>query len=379
MRGEREAAAAAAAMRRGDHAEARKGFEAAIAAGLKDAAAFLGLALASRGLGDAPAAEAAVDLALKADARSLRALLLKADLLAERGQRRAATAHYASALAIAPDIAGAPPEVRAAVEAARRAHAALQAELAETILSGLRSRGVDPARASRRFADSIDMLSGRKRRYEQEPRSYFLPGLPTIEVFPREAFPWIEALERRTSEIRAELEPLLSDPAAFRPYIEDGDGVPTDREHSLLNDQAWTACYLWRDGKRVEPWASRCPRTVEALSGIDLETVPGRAPFALFSKLTPGAWIRPHTGYLNTRLVVHLPLIVPEGCRFRVGNSEIEWKEGQALAFDDTIEHEARNDGAGTRVVLIFNVWRPELTTDERDAVSALLQAVDAA
>ena len=45
--------------------------------------------------------------------------------------------------------------------------------------------------------------------------------------------------------------------------------------------------------------------------------------------------------------------------------------------FDDTIEHEAKNPTRDTRVVLIFNVWRPELTEMERHLVSLLMQAVD--
>jgi aspartyl/asparaginyl beta-hydroxylase (cupin superfamily) len=92
----------------------------------------------------------------------------------------------------------------------------------------------------------------------------------------------------------------------------------------------------------------------------------------MFSLLRPGARIAPHTGMFNTRLVCHLPLIVPPGCRFRVGNEVREWEEGKLLIFDDTIEHEAWNDGGEDRVVLIFDIWRPELSERERKEVAAL-------
>ena len=73
---------------------------------------------------------------------------------------------------------------------------------------------------------------------------------------------------------------------------------------------------------------------------------------------------------LNTRLICHLPLIVPPGCGFRVGNETREWEEGKLLIFDDTIEHEAWNESDQDRVVLIFDIWRPELS--EADAARGL-------
>jgi aspartyl/asparaginyl beta-hydroxylase (cupin superfamily) len=82
-----------------------------------------------------------------------------------------------------------------------------------------------------------------------------------------------------------------------------------------------------------------------------------------------------HTGTTNTRLTVHLPLIVPPGCRFRVGGEIREWRAGEAWAFDDTIEHEAWNDADVTRVILIFDVWNPQLTTLERNLVRELTVA----
>jgi aspartyl/asparaginyl beta-hydroxylase (cupin superfamily) len=93
--------------------------------------------------------------------------------------------------------------------------------------------------------------------------------------------------------------------------------------------------------------------------------------------LRPGARIPAHTGLLNTRLICHLPLIVPEGCGLRVGNETRPWVEGETLIFDDSIEHEAWNGSDRLRVVLLFDIWRPELSPDERDLVAAMLAAVD--
>ncbi|MFN5903064.1 MAG: aspartyl/asparaginyl beta-hydroxylase domain-containing protein, partial [Novosphingobium sp.] len=93
---------------------------------------------------------------------------------------------------------------------------------------------------------------------------------------------------------------------------------------------------------------------------------------AFFSLLKPRTRIPPHTGVTNIRSIVHLPLIVPQGCGFRVGGETREWHEGEAFVFDDTIEHEAWNDSDHLRAVLIFDVWNPWLTLAERDLIRGL-------
>ena len=100
------------------------------------------------------------------------------------------------------------------------------------------------------------------------------------------------------------------------------------------------------------------------------------APEVCFSVLTPGTHILPHRGVTNTRLVTHLPLIVPENCAIVVGGEKREWREGECFTFDDTFEHEAWNRGASTRVVMLIDCWNPYLTEIERDAVTLLVGAI---
>ena len=79
---------------------------------------------------------------------------------------------------------------------------------------------------------------------------------------------------------------------------------------------------------------------------------------------------------LNTRLICHIPLIVPEECRLRVGNETRAVEFGKAMIFDDSIEHEAWNDSDETRVVLLFEIWRPELSEAERRALTVMYEAI---
>src|SRR5256885_13746092 len=99
--------------------------------------------------------------------------------------------------------------------------------------------------------------------------------------------------------------------------------------------------------------------------------VPEHGPNAFFSILDAHSHIPPHTGVTNTRLTVHVPLVLPGRCTFRVGDDKREWRLGQAWVFDDTIEHEAWNDSDVPRAVLIFDIWNPYLTEAERALVRA--------
>ena len=123
--------------------------------------------------------------------------------------------------------------------------------------------------------------------------------------------------------------------------------------------------------------AARCPATLDALRRLPLCRIAGRTPTALFSLLRPGAHIPPHHGYLNARLICHLPLIVPGDCALRVGNETRAWRQGELMIFDDSMEHEAWNRSAELRVVLLFDIWRPELTDAERALVAATLESID--
>ena len=312
----------------------------------------------------------------------MQGLILKGDALSVLGDARGASSFYSSALrqaqarktrgeaATSPDL----------IAALRRAQAAIQAQAMayqDHLGRNLAAVGFDPATSSDRFTLSLDLMAGRKRLYLQEPRFYLFPGLPQVQFQPRESLPWLTAVEQATPDIRAELDALLAEPGLFRPYVEPRADRPNTDDSGMASNPDWSALFLWKDGLEQPEIAARCPRTMQALAEVPLCRVPGRTPSILFSRLTPGARIPPHHGLINTRLICHLPLIAPPGSRFRVGNDLREWREGQAWAFDDTIEHEAANTSIQDRTILIFDVWKPELTGEERDLVAAMFKAID--
>lgn len=370
--------AAAEALRRRDPGAARPLFEAVVAARPMDANAWFGLAHACRGLGDTAGQLGALDRALAAAPRHLPALLMKADHFARIGDGRSAHAFYRAVVARAPALETLPPDLRGEVRRAEQESAKYARAFEAHLVSAVSKAGFDPATSSQRFAQSLDLLLGKKQIYFQSPTSFYFPELPQRQFYERAEFPWLPDLEAKIDVIRQELHGVIRDDRAFQPYMRSTASRPPGTFGNLVDNLDWSAFYLIENGAVDARAAARCPRTLEALSAVPLARAPGRTPSVLFSLLRPGTRIQAHTGQINARLICHLPLIVPDGCRLRVGNEVRSWVEGETLIFDDTIEHEAWNDSNQIRVVLLFDIWRPELTLDEQELVAALLAAVGA-
>ena len=139
---------------------------------------------------------------------------------------------------------------------------------------------------------------------------------------------------------------------------------------------SWNGYYFFRHGERRDENCSRCPVTAAALDYLPLSRVRDHGPEVLFSVFTPGTHLLPHRGVTNTRLVGHLPLLVPRDCALNVGGELHEWREGKVVVFDDTFEHEAWNRSNSIRVVLIFDLWNPYLSEAERAALADLIAAI---
>lgn len=209
----------------------------------------------------------------------------------------------------------------------------------------------------------------------QQPTFLYFPGLPACAYLPRDLFPWIGALEQATADIRAELLALLPS-AEGRERVFTSEALEGVNLRGLDTAPSWNGYYFYRHGEKREDNCARCPRTAAALEPLPLSRVREHGPEVLFSVFTPGTHLLPHRGVTNTRLVAHLPLLVPEDCALKVGGELHEWQEGRVVVFDDTYEHEAWNRSKKTRVVMIFDIWNPHLTEAERAALGVLIGAI---
>jgi aspartyl/asparaginyl beta-hydroxylase (cupin superfamily) len=226
---------------------------------------------------------------------------------------------------------------------------------------------------------AIGYMTGGRPIFTNHCEGLHYPFLPADEYFDREHFPWIGDLEAATASVRQEVQAIMAMPASvLAPYVAMPAGTPDNKWSALDHSLDWSALHLWKDGQRIDDACALAPRTAELLERLPMCRIQGRAPTAFFSILKAGKHIPPHTGVTNTRAIIHLGLVVPPDCQFRVGGETRTWREGEAFAFDDTIEHEAWNRSDQDRAVLIFDAWNPHMSEQERAMVCRLFEVADA-
>ncbi|BBB12344.1 aspartyl/asparaginyl beta-hydroxylase [Sphingopyxis sp. FD7] len=327
--------------------------------------------------GDVEAETAALDSAIRADRGNIPALLAMAELKRRLADERAAGSFYRLALATAAQARSVPAALHAGLQRAEAFIATSERAFADHLLAQLGAAGIDRCTAPPRVAEALRMLAGEQPLYLQQPGMFYFPGLAQRPFFERSSFAWAEAIEAATDMIRAELQALIEQAAdRFTPYVSANADRPPPN-NPLLDKPDWGAAWLWKDGAVADGMDRLCPATLGALELAPQPVIPNRAPIALFSRLTPGTHIQPHHGMLNTRLICHLPLIVPDGCGLRVGAETRSWREGELLIFDDSFEHEAWNRGTSDRTILLFEIWRPDIDADEREQLTRIFSAID--
>ena len=373
---ERTAQAGIAALQHGDGQVARRAFETIVASGRATVQIWLWLAQACDLLDDRAAVMAHVAQVVALDPANPYALVMAGEVQTRSGNDRAAIAWYERALNAAQGRQ-LPPDLIARLNRAAAAREAAFARFEGEMMGAFRDAGVDAASTGPRFAEAMQIVAGRSQPYLQQPTSFYYPRLPQIPFYDPAEFAWTVALAAALPAIRAEAEAVMAQGAGIAPYVEADPDRP-NKGHALLADARWSAFHLFRNGLPIADHAARCPATMAALAQAPLPRIAGTAPMALFSILAPHTHIPPHNGMLNTRLICHLPLIVPDGCRLRVGAETRDVRAGEVLLFDDSIEHEAWNDSDAPRAILLFEVWRPELTEAERQALTVMFETVAA-
>ena len=190
-----------------------------------------------------------------------------------------------------------------------------------------------------------------------------IPGLPAIEFYERERVSLARGARsrHRADASRSWSTILREDQAGFAPYIHYDDHMPLDQWRELNHSPRWSAFHFYEKGQPIEDRCRRAPATMAALSR--LPQARGRAALALARCTRCSSRRRsipPHTGVANFRLVVHLPLIVPPGCGFRVGGETREWRIGEALG----VRRHDRARGLERQrpdraYIFICDVWSP--------------------
>jgi len=367
------------ALRRGDARSAVSHFEIASRREPFQPAHWINLATAQRALGDPVGERTALEKILEIDQRDLLALIRLAELHERQGEDSSAEDRWKAVVALSKGIANPSPEFAQLVDHAKayvqKGRLRLGEAVEEALANDLSGATI---RDRRRMQVAADAWLGRREIFANHCEGLHYPFLPADEFFDREHFPWLEELEVATGVISAELRAILANPdPGLTPYISLPPGVPESKWSGLDKSLDWGAFHLWKEGERFDEACARAPQTATLVESLPICRIGGRAPNVFFSILKAGAHIPAHTGVTNVRSVVHLPLIVPEGCEFRVGGESREWRVGEAFAFDDTIEHEAWNRSDEDRAVLIIDAWNPHLSEHERTMICRLYETAD--
>lgn len=235
-------------------------------------------------------------------------------------------------------------------------------------------------RVDRALLGYLKELDVQPRDARQKPLFLYFPDLPDAPYQDPYLHPWAERLGRAYPAIREEALRVMQEDTALPDFIH----LPQGRSMKDFLDgrspePSWQAFFFYRHGKRYDANHVRCPQTSAMLESIELCRIAAQAPEICFSLLRPETDIKPHYGVTNVRLVMHLPLIVPEDCALNViGIEQRAWREGELLLFDDTYQHEAWNRSDRTRVILLMDCWNPHLTPVERLACKQLIEMISA-
>jgi len=338
-------------------------------------------------LGDTPGAVAALERGLAWAPESFIARLQLAEGLQGLGRTDDALVHFFRAVTsaqakgrwlneqtTAPDLRDRVRQAMAIIDAGRHAL------FFETIAPLIEQYGTaDLQRVVQALEGYLGLRPAESPDPRQRPTFLHVPDLQPVPYFDRALFPWYAALEQAEDAIRAELQQVLSARAGLQPFLDFSGGARKGDFLESTQDPdaaAWDAYFFYRHGEVFADHLAACPATAAALAQVPLTRIEGHAPEVLFSLLSPGTVIKPHHGVTNSRVVTHLPLIVPPDCALEVGGVEHAWTEGRCVTFDDTFLHAAWNRSDRLRVVMILDTWHPRLSEVEVRALKRLVETI---
>lgn len=190
----------------------------------------------------------------------------------------------------------------------------------------------------------------------QRPVNYF-SSLAPVPIYDPAEFWFVRFLEQNFETIKEE---VLS-------VMKSGGGGFSPVEEPLVGRGKWDEVIFYEDGIKMEHPCRKFPKTTALMEQIP-EAVNSTGVIML-SWIHPGTHIIPHCGATNARLRVHMGIQAPTGASMRIGTTEVLWEEGKCIVFDDSFEHEVWNRSGEPRLILLFDIYHPELSEAERSAL----------
>ncbi|MCH2200721.1 MAG: aspartyl/asparaginyl beta-hydroxylase domain-containing protein [Fuerstiella sp.] len=169
--------------------------------------------------------------------------------------------------------------------------------------------------------------------------------MKTPVYYDREVLPWADKVECSFKELRVEI---------CRSIERHSDTFDVAFDNLFLaTGDFWTA-------RNIIAWgltsSQEYPKTLKLMREIG-------AINCFISRLAPDSKLKKHNGESDGYVRCHLPIVVPGGLPdvgLEVAEQKRSWVEGQVIGFNDLQSHGAFNYSEQERVVLIFDVMRPE-------------------
>jgi aspartyl/asparaginyl beta-hydroxylase (cupin superfamily) len=211
-----------------------------------------------------------------------------------------------------------------------------------------------------RVLDGLDITgNGTISKYAGDQRpTVFVPGLTAKPFWETASFAWAKKVEEATQSILRELE-------------DNGWVQSAEVSNHLTGSGRWSVRYLTCIGRPDRYSFDAFPVTMRALQAAPGSTSAG---MTYFSAVETGTHILPHYGFTNAHLRCHLTLAAADGSQIRVGPEVREWENGRLLVFDDTFEHEVFNNSETSRLVLLFDIFHPDLDAAEVRSLNVMME-----
>lgn len=205
--------------------------------------------------------------------------------------------------------------------------------------------------------------------------SFFnMPGLTTKPYYQVDE---ISGLKSFVDEVET-YTPLLKfiiDNADKENYM-DAIAAKNSKEQWQVLSKQWQSIHILKAAQecKVTP---EIEKIQQVFSNSLIADCPPHAPEVFISILPPGAVIPPHYGLSNIKLTVHVPIDVDENSNITVAGESKAWHDEGVIIFDDSFLHSANNHSTKARSVLIFDIWHPDLNSQEREAIKIFMQTYD--
>ncbi len=202
----------------------------------------------------------------------------------------------------------------------------------------------------------------------QHPSFFCLPQLPAKTFYTLDDLPELESIIRALQNNIDEIKNIINIHKS-QSYL---DTIPTKNNEKEWLELAkkWDSIHLIKGGKVVSEIKKELLNTFQ---NHLLADCPPHAPEVFLSTLQPGAKIPPHYGLSNIKLTVHLPILVDKESFIKVGDDIKNWVDNDFLVFDDSFIHLAENHSKEPRTVLIFDIWHPDLSFEEKEGIKSFM------